>query len=250
MGKKAKRPEPASAAPGQIRLPAFLHSVYSKVPVLPFLDRQTSTIFFLAIAAYFSFVAFVFFSSPSEISPQLFEGPLEKNAQLQLLPGERYSYSVFVDGRPDALGYSVFSSPDCNGVVVLESETRNALCLSKTGNLADPFFPPVNSSFGNQSILLFSPWMLAASDDFSWQVKTSVPLAGSEIAFSSSFNSLGSRQIGGRQAYAIQVESELGDPLVFYIDKEKRVLLLAESGNFSARLVQAPFELNWSNSQN
>src|SRR3989344_116757 len=149
-------------------LPA-LQSLYNRFPVFPYLDRATSLLLVLCIAAYFFFTAFVFFGSPVQISQQINEDPIYKNTALQLVPGEKYTYQASSPDGMNAISYLVGKSGSCSGVTVAEDATGTVICLSKSGNLLQPGFESLNSSFLNQSIVLFSPWMLAVSDNFSWK---------------------------------------------------------------------------------
>ncbi len=144
----------------------------------------------------------------------------------------------------------MLQSSYCKGLLVSESAKEGQLhsvCITRSGNLEGDLFQ-LNFSLGNQSILLFSPWMLAASDNFSWQVQTTISTGTANINMPINFKSLGIKQLAGRQAYEISVQSDFSPPLKYYIDSEKRVLLYADFGNASVKLVSAPFSLNWTNS--
>jgi hypothetical protein len=133
-------------------------------------------------------------------------------------------------------------------VLLVESYSQNSACVKESGNSADDSFR-TDLSLGNQSFLLFSPWMLAVSDNFSWQVNATVSAGAAQLSLPILFASKGEKEIAGRRAFEISISSELGDSSTAYIDAEKRVLLLADFGNASARLVSAPFPLNWSSKQ-
>lgn len=225
--------------------------IYGSLPKLPFLDKDTSAILIIALLLYTIFIAGAFFTSSSEpLHAIITEGQLSKNAPLALLSGERYSYDISAAGKTERLQYDVLKSPSCKGMQVSESTNegqQNSVCITRSGNLEGDQFQ-LNFSLGNQSILLFSPWMLAASDNFIWQVQTTISTGTADINMPIIFKSLGKKQLAGRQAYEISVQSELSPPLKYYVDSEKRVLLLADFGNASAKLVSAPFALNWSKS--
>lgn len=224
-----------------------LNSLYMRLPVLPYLDRPTSALLIIGMLGYFGFVASIFLSSPVQLEQQYSEGPLYKNAQLQLLPGEAYSYLVTGPGSRQQVTYSILRSPSCAGVLVNEDMSQNSICLSQSGALLsqEPGAVQSNSSYGNQSILLFSPWMLAVSDSFGWRFENTVSAAGTKISFPVFLKSNGKKLLAGREAYEISVGPMDSAPSLFYIDSEKRVLLSAESENVSVKLVSAPFELDW-----
>ena len=223
---------------------AILQSLYGKFPVFPYLDRATSALLIFCVAAYFIFIAFVFFASPVQIAQQVHEDPIYKNTQLQLVPGERYAYQLSSPDGQNLVSYTIGKSASCQGTVVVEDSSGTTLCLSKSGNLMQPGFESLNSSFLNQSILLFSPWMLAASDTFSWKFDNTVSAAGTQVSFPVALRSQGRKTVAGREAFEIGVTS-MGEASTFYIDAEKRVLLSIDAANVSVKLVSAPFALNW-----
>lgn len=232
----------------------FAGKIYEKLPVLPILDRPTSAIAYFCILLYFGFVAMTFITNPSsEISAELAEGQLYKNTNLQLAAGERYVYELSLQGdqpQTRTVGYEVKSVPSCAGLLVVESapSSPSKVCISKSGNAISDELPQTNSTFGNQSIILFSPWMLAASENFSWSVDTVFSAMGIETHFPTSYKSNGIREMAGRKSFEIFVHpQDSAQTAKYYIDSEKRVLLFADFGNLTARMVAAPFELNWSN---
>ena len=228
-----------------------LHSIYLRLPAVPLLDRATSAILYASVAAYLLFTVFIFMSVSSTVpSFQMFEYPLSKNSQLQLQPGESYTYHLATPQGASTLYYEVSSSHSCAGVEIAEQgqSGQSSRCVLPSGNLADEGFGNVNSGFGNLSVVLFSPWMLAVSGNFSWQVNTTVSGAGVQIEFPLYMRSEGMKTVAGREAYEIAAQSEGQAPATFYVDAQKRVALLVQTGNSSAQLVSAPFALDWGNS--
>ncbi len=227
-----------------------LEAIYQKFPKLPYLDKPTSSILLMTILLYFIFTAYVFLSTPPvELTNTLLEDPINKNTALMLLADEKYSYLFTSPGSSQQVDYHVSKQPYCNGLVVLETSLQQPreLCLSNSGNLQDEGFPMLNSTFGNKSILLFSPWMLAVSDDFSWGYKTTVSAGEVEMSLPVTLGCSGKKELAGRQAYEIKISAQDGAFSTFYIDNEKRILLFADIGNISAKLIEAPFEVNWEN---
>lgn len=235
--------------------PSIFRKIYGNLPLLPLLDRSTSAIAYACIFGYLLFMLYVFLAMPPvQLSSSIVEAPLSKNSPLMLFAGEAYAYELSgaMVGAPNKkVVYGVRSSSACPGILVTEqtSEFASSECLSRqTGNAVGDHLQR-NSSTGNQSFLLFSPWMLAVSDNFSWQAASTTSAARVEMRFTTSLKSIGKKEVAGRQAYEISVTSPvLGSASNYFIDAEKRVLLSAESGNLSVRLIKAPFELNWSNS--
>ena len=248
--KKAKI-APSTAGQEKPGLRQKLNSLYLCLPALPLADRATSAILYATVILYVLFTAFLFVSIP-KVEPHLevIESPLYKNSPLMLQPGEQYSYQIASPQGAYAIYYAIQSSPDCSGVEVFERAQggQSSRCITMGGNLAQAGFENVNSGLGNSSILLFSPWMLAASENFSWQVNTSVSASGVQITMPAYFRSSGRKAVAGRDAYEVIMQSEEnGRAAVFEVDSEKRVVLLFEVGNASARLVSAPFALDWGN---
>jgi len=226
---------------------ARLRALYLRLPALPYLDRQTTAILLVSFALYALFALWVMLSNPvGEMAAIVQEAQLVKNSRLMLLPGEYYEYEFSSPTGFQRIGYQVSKSSQCNGTLVSGglSSQRVSACLSPSGNLAGDY-PQFNSSLGNQSMPLFSPWMLAVSDNFSWQVNTSMSIASAKVSLPTTFRSLGKKIVAGRSAFEIVVESEIGQPSRYYVDAEKRVLLYADFGNVTAKLVSAPFPLGW-----
>jgi len=248
--KKAKNTSPV-ARPEKSGLRQKLNSLYLSIPALPLADRATSVILYATVILYILFTAFLFLSTP-KTEPQLevLESPLYKNSPLMLQPGESYSYQIASQQGAYAIYYAIQSSPDCSGVEVIERVQggQSSRCILGSGNLAQAGFENVNAGLGNSSILLFSPWMLAASENFGWQVNTSISAGGVQITMPLYFRSNGRKAVAGRDAYEIVMQSGGGgQAAVFEVDSEKRVALLFEMGNATARLVSAPFALDWGN---
>jgi hypothetical protein len=148
------------------------------------------------------------------------------------------------------IGYSVDSYSGCAGVAVVETSSQGGqeVCILKNGMSPGS---QTATSFGNQSILLFSPWMLSASENFSWEVDTVYRSNGMEVSLPTYFTSKGKQRMAARDAYEIDISDTTGSaPSRFFVDAEKRVLLYAEMGNVTIRMVSAPFALNWTGQAN
>ena len=243
MKKEGKK---TNAASGVI---SALSSAYQHVPVFPYLDRATTLILIICVLGYFGFTAYIFLNtSPVDIEAKILEGNLTKNSALALLPGERYLYDLQSPDGVQQVAYGVGSSPSCEGVVVAEAagQSSQSICILKIGMLTGTEGRAGNANFGNQSILLFSPWMLAASENFSWHVDNVYSAHGVEMTITTLFESKGKQQLAGRDVYEIDIGDSSGAaPARFFIDSDKRVLLFADLGNVTARLASAPFALDW-----
>lgn len=78
-------------------------------------------------------------------------------------------------------------------------------------------------------------------------MSTSLSAGASSISTTTLYRAAGRKEIAGRQAFLVEALSDSGQKAAFYVDAEKRVLLYANAGGFSARLVSAPFALDWAN---
>ncbi|MCX8197295.1 MAG: hypothetical protein N3G80_03205 [Candidatus Micrarchaeota archaeon] len=221
-----------------------LIGLYMKIPPLPFIGRLASAVIYAFILAYLAGFLFLLFFYPirSEISLQ--EEPLSPKTPLLLLPGEKYVYEVSYEDQKINISYEISSSPSCSGVVVTEQsqESRISYCFSKDGQLEE--IAPASSSPAIHSILLYSPWMLSVDENFSWSSNFSLNAGSIKLDIPMRFEYASSDLVAGRKAYTVKVSVPGSVPLVFQIDAQKRVPLFIYS-DFSARLVQAPFELSW-----
>ena len=242
-----KKKEKSQGAPSGIA--SALSSAYNHVPEFPYLDRATTLIMVVCVLGYLGLTAYIFLSTPPiEIEARLLEGSLAKNAALSLSPGEKYLYDLESPDGVQQVAYAVGSASSCAGVVVAEQAEQGSqsVCILKNGMLSNQAGGAINSNFGNQSILLFSPWMLAASENFSWDVDSVYSAHGVEMTITTHFASKGKQMLAGREAYEIDVGDNSGAaPARFFIDSNKRVLLYADLGNVTVKLARAPFELNW-----
>ena len=246
MRKKEKKI--AYVPPAAHGLANALSSVYQRVPEFPYLDRATTLILIICVLGYLGFTAYIFFSTPPvEIETKILEGNLTKNAVLGLSPGEKYLYNVESPDGVQLVAYAIGTSPTCAGVVISEAvgQESQTICILKNGMLSSAD-GVANANFGNQSILLFSPWMLAVTDDFSWNVDNVYSAHGVEMIITTHFASKGKQAMAGREAYDIEIGDSSGAPPArFFIDSEKRVLLFADLGNVTVKLAGAPFALDW-----
>ena len=243
---KKKEMKTSDAAPGIV---SALTSAYHRVPEFPYLDRATTLVMVVCVLGYLGFTAYIFFSmSPVEIEAKILEGSIAKNSALALSPGEKYTYSLEGPEGMRQASYAVSASPSCTGVVVSESlgQQSQSICILKNGMPSNQPEGAGNSNLGNSSILLFSPWMLAASENFSWDVDNVYSAHGVAMTITTHFASKGRQALAGREAYDIEIGDSSGAPPAhFFIDSEKRVLLYADLGNVTVKLSSAPFALDW-----
>ena len=248
-GREAKSSGAAAAASGAFtRVAGALRAVYLHLPKVPFLDRQTSAILYACIAAYLLLMVSFSAATPplqTDVNYTIQEGVLHKNADLAILPGENYSYVLNGDDGTMGVTYFVRRMEGCQGVAFYDNQSGDPpACLLQSGNL-DSDAQMHNSTFGTDSELLFLPWMLAVSGNFSWSVSSDYWNGYFNMHTGTNFTSLGKSSALGRDAYLIRAQSDAyALPSDYYIDSEKRVLLYIKSGNTSAWLAEAPFAID------
>lgn len=231
-------------------------AIYQRLPSLPLLGKGYTALFIAIVLAYACLFAYALFTIPKpEITGSVVEGALSKNSQLALMPGEKYAYEFEIRGKPELAEYGVFSVPGCGGVAVEETLGASSIALCLLANGLEQGGKASNMGYENATMLVFAPWMLAVSGNFSWRVDTEMGYQAERAGVPSGaivegfvlYSSRGKRDVAGREAYAIAVGTApfSGEQTMLYVDAQKRVLLLAESGNATVRLVEAPFPLNW-----
>ncbi|MCX8195128.1 MAG: hypothetical protein N3G22_03430 [Candidatus Micrarchaeota archaeon] len=232
------------------RAKEILNSVYQKMPTLPFLGKSNSAVLIASISIYLIFFIFAWvFSPPFQVYSTIKESPLAKNSPLKIAPGETYVYELSTPLSTEQITYQVSRSSNCSGTFVSGGTPAEpvSLCLSSSGNLVGDTAAS-NLSFGALSVLFFAPWMLAASDNFSWQVTSEIAAPSANVSFTSNFTSLGRTKKAGREVFEIMVQTDYLPPLMYYVDAEKRVLISGKFENSTVKAVSAPFSLNWTES--
>ncbi|MEM4554262.1 MAG: hypothetical protein QXT25_00225 [Candidatus Anstonellaceae archaeon] len=231
----------AKSAPASHGLVEKVRSAYGRIPSLPFLDKQTSVVFYLSVLLFLLFILFIFLTSPP-LKFDFVQEPLLPNANLSLYPGEQYVYEISDGMQKTTIAYHVSKQSSCQGVVVQEvsQQSSSSFCILPNGTFVDS-----QESLNDGGIFFFSPWMLAASESFSWKTALVISSGSIRTEVPVKFNAVMANSTAGRRAFIIKIEIEENPPILYHIDVEKRITLLIFSENFSVRLVQAPFELKW-----
>ncbi len=141
------------------------------------------------------------------------------------------------------------------------------VCIGTDGNerASDGRVLGSNLSFSNASWPYFQPWMLAVDENFSWPAERifSVQPVNQTGITRLLYRTVGTANVSGRKAYVVELTAmpEPGGPpwaavmtggsspandlrnpsITMLIDAQARVLLYAQSGGTSVRLVGAPF---------
>jgi hypothetical protein len=166
------------------------------------------------------------------------DAPLHKNTELQLEPGETYSYSYTTTNSSMNITYMINEGPGCTMINIMEAQGSAAVCLDQYGErIGGP-----GTGFGDPTVLLFKPWMLALND--SWRWNSSIYLTfnntGSEHVSDISYRVIRREQYMGRDAFVVKVDSDAGEPEYDWIDAEKRITLRIIGGDYEVLLK------NWS----
>lgn len=202
----------------------------------------------LAVLAIFAF-SFLFFTAG--FKPTYFvEQGLEKNAEFSLRPGDTLVYeakynnrterATFIFGRKALPGSNISRMVYDNCTLAAIQGANASTCIRGDGRDWDS-----NQTLSSPVFFFFSPWMLALSENFTWNASVRNGINGEPIQdFSARVGGTGSAL--GRSAYAVLVREE-GIFGVWerkmWIDSKSRILLKEEGENYTVTLIQAPFPL-------
>lgn len=150
------------------------------------------------------------------------EEPLEKNTNLQIMPGETYKYSYLMNNSTANITYRAVSWGGCTKIYIVESLNNTNVCLDEWGMDETGS----NSTFQSPAFLLFKPWMLALEDNWRWN--NSMYLRYGDITHHVSDNYyrvLRKENYSGRMTYVVEINSTTGALEYQWVDAEKRVLV-------------------------
>lgn len=219
-----------------------LEKLYNKLPNPPFLGRESIFLLILSIFFFFFLVFIISYDFSNKFNSSIEESPLILNSRLSLTPSEKYVYEIsFGDGKNKTLiFYDIYNKPNCEGVVISEVAefNKNEICVLPNGSVQGSI--PENSIF-----LIFSQWMLAVSENFSYSVNYTYynSYLPTKVTFRSNITYLGKEKFLGREAFKLRENSNFINGTL-YVDQEKRILLGLTSEFISVRLLKAPFEIS------
>lgn len=214
-------------------------------------EQEPKSDFAKSTLKYFliSFVLFVglviiggyFFKSNQKI--EIKEAQLTKNTQLAIIPGENYVYIYNINNTKNNLTFQISDAGKCTYIRVKEAINETGVCVDKNGNDKSNN----NATLENPYIGIFKPWMLAVSDNWEWNIKMIVTMAGTEMEIQNiNYKTIGKEKVFGRDSFIVKLTSG-NDSIINWIDKEKRILLKEKGQNYEIDLVSAPFVLNETN---
>jgi len=159
------------------------------------------------------------------------ESGLVKNTGLRIASGESYSY-VYSAGNGSAnLTYDVMGASGCT--LVSLSGTSAAVCLDAMGN----DLTRQNSSYSVPAVILTKPWMLALRDGWRWNVSTYLLFDKMEKHLSDvNYTVIRKEYCQGRQAYVVRISQSDNDPVVDWVDSDKRILLREVGTDYEVNL--------------
>ena len=193
-------------------------------------------IFFGAIAAVviFLLVGNALFSTILENPKVLFkEAPLEKNKELQLKPGETYTYSFTMNNSSVEMNFRVVEGRGCTGIMMLEAPNASGVCLDRWGMEENGS----NSAFTDPSILIFKPWMLALEEGWGWNNSMYVSYDGGENHVGDTFyRVVRMENYSGRESYLVEISSDTGPAEYDWVDSDRRILLRAIGEGYEVKL--------------
>lgn len=166
------------------------------------------------------------------------DAPLHKNTGLQLRSGETYSYVYKTANSTMEMTYEVSDGPGCTLISIAEAQGSASVCLDSFGErVGGP-----EQGFGDPTVLLFKPWMLALNDSWSWNSSLYLSFGESE---SEHISDIGYRVVRretymDRDSFLVEVRADMGEPEYQWVDAEKRI---------SLRIIGEGYEVtlkNWS----
>jgi len=160
------------------------------------------------------------------------EGKLAKNTDLHIASGESYTY-VYTAGNGSAnLTYAVIGGPGCT--IISLAGTSAMICLDSRGNDNSG----QNSSYSVPALILTKPWMLAVGDGWRWNVSTYLVFDKMEKHISDvNYTAIRREYYKGREAYVIKIAPSDSEPIIDWVDSEKRILLREDGPGYEIELV-------------
>lgn len=189
----------------------------------------------IALAVLIAVMAFSMATLKPQLDNPVFlikEGRIAKNTDLRISSGESYSY-VYTAGNGSAnLSYAVIGGPGCT--IISLADTSAMVCLDSRGNDNSG----QNSSYSVPAMILTKPWMLAVGDGWRWNVSTYLVFDTMEKHISDvNYTTIRKEYYKGREAYVVEISSSDSEPIVDWVDSEKRILLREDGPGYEIELV-------------
>lgn len=165
------------------------------------------------------------------------EEPLEKNSNLQILPGDEYRYGYMMNNSSVNITYVAMSGKNCTYIFIDESVNNTNICVDEWGMDGSGF----NTAFENPSFILFKPWMLALHPTWKWNSSLYIDYGDVTQHISNHYyRVMRVEEFKGRQAFVVEIKTErdnIESKEYQWIDAERRVLLKIMGDGYLVELV-------------
>ncbi|MBU0532959.1 hypothetical protein KKB44_05700 [Candidatus Micrarchaeota archaeon] len=162
------------------------------------------------------------------------EEPLEKNTELQLHDGEQYVYSYVFNNTPINMTYQISKGNNCTIIRFVENLNRSDICLDKWGVEKSGS----NVSFGDGSVLLFKPWMLALHEGWHWNTSMYMQVDNTEYyMIDAHYRVMRIDNYRGRESFVVEIKTDDAPAEYQWVDKERRVLLKIINDGYMLEMV-------------
>jgi len=160
------------------------------------------------------------------------EAPLQKNADLQLKPGETYQYAALMNQSSMNITYETWQGDGCLVVQLMGTENFTGVCLDRYG--MDSGY---DSTVSDPAIIMFRPWMLALKEGWHWNSSVYIRTNGGIRHVSDTYyRVIRKENYSGREAFIVELSSDDGPPEYQWIDAGKRILLRMSGNGYDIRL--------------
>jgi hypothetical protein len=190
-----------------------------------------SVIVFVAIMAVSAVLLKPHFDNPTIT---LTEAPLAKNTEFQLQPGEEYTYAYLVNGTEVNATYEILSGSNCTIIAFMETDPPSTSCVDRWGMDARGY----NSMLENPDMMLFDPWMLALTPDWSWNTTMYMDFVNdSQYVASMDYQVIRMDTWHGREAFVVMENVSGGEPQYEWVDAQERIMLMTSGDGYEIDLV-------------
>ncbi|MFH1520906.1 MAG: hypothetical protein ABID61_04625 [Candidatus Micrarchaeota archaeon] len=163
------------------------------------------------------------------------EEPIQKNKEIQLLPGQQYIYSYMLNDSQINMTYNVLYDPTCVRIRLLESKDISESCLDRWGMDSQGY----NSTLENDKMILFKPWMLALEEGWRWKVAMYLDYNGVLHHISeSNYRVIRTDEYMNRTVFIVEITSQGGVKEYQWIDTEKRIALKIAGTGYEVILIE------------
>ena len=162
------------------------------------------------------------------------EDPLNKNKNFALLAGESYKYEYTIGNLSVNTTYKVTPGNGCTIISTKVENNMTYLCLNSQGNDINGS----NATYGEPDLLIFKPWMLALSENWTWKVNISANMGDrSTQLLEVNYRVVRVEQYKGRKTYVVILDnSDSSQITAMWIDDEKRILLKMSGAGYNIEL--------------